>query len=160
MITFGLNVNVGFKAFDLSMNFTGAANVGRAFTKEAFGEFSGSAGHPSKAWLDSWTPENPGASMPRVAESRKSPSESSVVMSDFWVINTSYLRMKTLQLGYTLPKSILRPVGIENVRVYYSTENLLTFDNMPLNVDPETVSSRLSSYPLVTTHSFGVNVTF
>lgn len=160
VITFGLNVNVGFKAFDLSMNFTGAANVGRAFTKEAFGEFSGSAGHPSKAWLDSWTPENPGASMPRVAESRKSPSESSVVMSDFWVINTSYLRMKTLQLGYTLPKSILRPVGIENVRVYYSTENLLTFDNMPLNVDPETVSSRLSSYPLVTTHSFGVNVTF
>ena len=46
------------------------ANVGRAFTKEAFGEFSGSAGHPSTAWLDSWTPENTNASMPRVAESR------------------------------------------------------------------------------------------
>ena len=99
VVTFGLNLNVGYKAFDLTLNFTGAANVGRAFTKEAFGEFSGSAGHPSTAWLDSWTPENTNASMPRVAESRKSPSEASNVMSDFWVINTSYLRLKTLQLG-------------------------------------------------------------
>ena len=160
VVTFGLNLNVGYKAFDLTLNFTGAANVGRAFTKEAFGEFSGSAGHPSTAWLDSWTPENTNASMPRVAESRKSPSEASNVMSDFWVINTSYLRLKTLQLGYTLPKSVLNAIGLSNVRVYYSAENLFTIDSMPLNVDPETVSSRLSSYPLVMTNSFGVNVTF
>ncbi|WP_287621267.1 TonB-dependent receptor [Parabacteroides sp.] len=160
VVTFGLNLNVGYKAFDLTLNFTGAANVGRAFTKEAFGEFSGSAGHPSTAWLDSWTPENTNASMPRVAESRKSPSEASNVMSDFWVINTSYLRLKTLQLGYTLPKSVLSAIGLSNVRVYYSAENLFTIDSMPLNVDPETVSSRLSSYPLVMTNSFGVNVTF
>ena len=112
VVTFGLNLNVGYKAFDLTLNFTGAANVGRAFTKEAFGEFSGSAGHPSTAWLDSWTPENTNASMPRVAESRKSPSEASNVMSDFWVINTSYLRLKTLQLGYTLPKSVLNAIGL------------------------------------------------
>ena len=160
LLLFGLNLNVGYKAFDLTLNFTGAANVGRAFTKEAFGEFSGSAGHPSTAWLDSWTPENTNASMPRVAESRKSPSEASNVMSDFWVINTSYLRLKTLQLGYTLPKSVLNAIGLSNVRVYYSAENLFTIDSMPLNVDPETVSSRLSSYPLVMTNSFGVNVTF
>lgn len=56
--TFGFNINVGYKNIDLSMNFNGAAGVGYAFTKEAFGEFSGSAGHPSTAWLDSWTPEN------------------------------------------------------------------------------------------------------
>ena len=92
--------------------------------------------------------------MPRVAESRKSPSEASNVMSDFWVINTSYLRLKTLQLGYTLPKSVLNAIGLSNVRVYYSAENLFTIDSMPLNVDPETVSSRLSSSPLVMTNSF------
>lgn len=160
VVTFGLNVNVGYKSFDLGLNFTGAANVGRAFTKEAFGEFSGSAGHPSTAWLDSWTPENPNASMPRVAEARKSPSESSVVMSDFWVMNTSYLRLKTIQLGYTLPKTVLTASGLTNVRFYYSAENVFTLDDMPLNVDPETISSRLSSYPLIMTHSFGVNVTF
>lgn len=160
VVTFGLNLNAGYKGFDLTLNFTGAANVGRAFTKEAFGEFSGSASHPSTAWLDSWTPQNTNASMPRVAESRKSPSESSTVMSDFWVMNTSYLRLKTLQLGYTLPKSAVQAIGLTNVRFYYSAENLFTIDSMPLNVDPETVSSRLSSYPLIMTNSFGVNVTF
>lgn len=102
--TFGFNINVGYKNVDLSMNFNGAAGVGYAFTKEAFGEFSGSAGHPSTAWLDSWTPENKNASMPRIAEARVSPSEASNVLSDFWIMDTSYLRMKTIQLGYTLPK--------------------------------------------------------
>ena len=160
VMTFGLNLNVGWKWFDLTMNFTGAADVGRAFTKEAFGEFSGDASHPSTAWLDSWTPDNRDASMPRVAKARTSPSEASTVMSDFWVINTSYVRLKTLQLGYTLPKSALKAIGLTNVRLYYSAENLFTIDSMPLNVDPETVSSRLSSYPLVRTNSFGVNVTF
>ena len=158
--TFGMNFNVGYKNFDLSMNFTGAAGVGYAFTKEAFGEFSGSAGHPSTAWLDHWTPENRNASMPRIAESRKSPSEASTVMSDFWIIDTSYLRMKTLQLGYTFPKHWLGKFGIQNLRLYYSAENLLTFDKMPINVDPETVSERLSSYPLNKTHAFGVNISF
>lgn len=81
--TFGFNINVGYKNVDLSMNFNGAAGVGYAFTKEAFGEFSGSAGHPSTAWLDSWTPENKNASMPRIAEARVSPSEASNVLSDF-----------------------------------------------------------------------------
>ena len=104
VMTFGLNLNGAYKNFDLTLNFTGAANVGFAYTKEAFGEFSGSAGHPSTAWLDSWTPENKGASMPRVAEARKSPSEASVVMSDFWIMNTSYLRLKTAQLGLHLPE--------------------------------------------------------
>lgn len=103
--TFGFNINVGYKNVDLSMNFNGAAGVGYAFTKEAFGEFSGSAGHPSTAWLDSWTPENKNASMPRIAEARVSPSEASNVLSDFWIMDTSYLRMKTIQLGYTLPKN-------------------------------------------------------
>ena len=158
--TFGMNLNVGYKNFDLSMNFTGAAGVGYAFTKEAFGEFSGSAGHPSSAWLDHWTPENRNASMPRIAEARKSPSEASTVMSDFWIIDTSYLRMKTLQFGYTFPKHWLEKVGIQNLRLYYSAENLLTFDKMPINVDPETVSERLSSYPLNKTHAFGVNISF
>lgn len=145
--TFGFNINVGYKNVDLSMNFNGAAGVGYAFTKEAFGEFSGSAGHPSTAWLDSWTPENKNASMPRIAEARVSPSEASNVLSDFWIMDTSYLRMKTIQLGYTLPKNWIEKWGIQNLRVYYSAENLLTFDDMPINVDPETVSERLSSYP-------------
>ena len=110
--------------------------------------------------MDSWAHENKTASIPRIAEARVSPSEASNVLSDFWIMDTSYLRMKTIQLGYTLPKNWIEKWGIQNLRVYYSAENLLTFDDMPINVDPETVRERLSSYPLNKTHSFGVNNTF
>ena len=71
-----------------------------------------------------------------------------------------FLRLKTLELGYTLPKCWLNSVGVENIRIYYSVENLLTFDKMKINIDPESTSQRLSSYPLLRTHAFGVNVTF
>lgn len=74
--------------------------------------------------------------------------------------NTSYLRLKNLQLGYTLPKSLTSGWGIENIRFYYSVENLFTIDGMKINIDPEATSQRLSSYPLLRTHAFGVNVTF
>ena len=159
VVTFGLNLNVGYKAFDLTLNFTGAANVGRAFTKEAFGEFSGSAGHPSTAWLDSWTPENTNASMPRVAESRKSPSEASNVMSDFWVINTSYLRLKTLQLSYNLPKPWVNKVHLKNAAVYVMGTNLFTLSRFKL-WDPELNTDNGASYPNTTSYSVGINFTF
>ncbi len=82
------------------------------------------------------------------------------VSSTFWLQNTHYLRLKNLQLGYTLPKSLLATLGVSSVRVYYSAENLLTLDNMRGNIDPEATSQRLSSYPLLRTHSLGLNVSF
>ena len=98
--------------------------------------------------------------MPRIFTDTNSPSSSRNAQSTFWLQNTSYVRLKNLQLGYTLPKSLLSSVGIENVRFYYSVENLFTFDGMKINIDPEATSQRLSSYPLLRTHAFGVNVTF
>ena len=80
--------------------------------------------------------------MPRVAYDVTSPSLSSNVVSTFWLQNSSYLRMKNLQFGYTLPKNVIKSVGIENVRFYYSGDE------------------RGSSFPLTQTHAFGVNVTF
>lgn len=81
-------------------------------------------------------------------------------MSTFWLQNSSYLRMKNLQFGYTIPKNILKSAGIENLRVYYSVENLFTIHNMLVSVDPEISSERASSFPLTQTHAFGVNITF
>ena len=159
-ITYGFNINVGYKAFDLSLVFNGAAKVQRIYNQEVFGSFNGDAGHPSTIWLNAWTPENTNAKMPRVAESETSPSNPKNVMSTFWLQNTSYLRLKNLQLGYNFPKSVLNTLGISNLRVYYSAENLLTFDKMPINIDPEATSNRASSYPLLRTHAFGLNVTF
>ena len=85
--------------------------------------------------------------MPRVAYDVTSPSLSSNVVSTFWLQNSSYLRMKNLQFGYTLPKNVIKSVGIENVRFYYSVENLFTIHNMLVNEDPEIGDERGYSFP-------------
>lgn len=160
-IIYGFNINAGWKGIDLSLMFNGAAGVKRLFDGyEVYGNFSGDAAHPATIWRDAWTPDNHDASMPRIFYDTNSASSSRSVQSDFWLQDTSYLRLKKLQLGYTLPKGWLNSVGVENIRIYYSVENLLTFDKMKINIDPESTSQRLSSYPLLRTHAFGVNVTF
>ena len=157
-VTFSLNLNAGYKGFDLSMLFSGAAGVHRMVDGGSVGTFSGDISHPASIWLDAWTPDNQDATMPRIYYMQNSPSASYNVMSTFWIQNTSYLRMKNLQLGYTIPAKILKPIGIENLRVYYSAENLFTLDNMFFDIDPE--NSGTNEYPLLQTHSFGVNLTF
>lgn len=160
-IIYGFNINAGWKGIDLSLMFNGAAGVKRLFDGyEVYGNFSGDAAHPATIWRDAWTPDNHDASMLRIFYDTNSASSSRSVQSDFWLQDTSYLRLKNLQLGYTLPKGWLNSVGVENIRIYYSVENLLTFDKMKINIDPESTSQRLSSYPLLRTHAFGVNVTF
>lgn len=160
-IIYGFNINAGWKGIDLSLMFNGAAGVKCLFDGyEVYGNFSGDAAHPATIWRDAWTPDNHDASMPRIFYDTNSASSSRSVQSDFWLQDTSYLRLKNLQLGYTLPKGWLNSVGVENIRIYYSVENLLTFDKMKINIDPESTSQRLSSYPLLRTHAFGVNVTF
>lgn len=158
--TFGLTLNAGWKWFDLTAVFSGAAGVRRFVSNEAYGTFGGDDSHPATIWLDAWTPDNKNAEMPRIAYMTTSPSLPSQVVSDFWIQDASYVRMKNLQIGYTMPKSLVNAVGIQNVRFYYSVENLFTLHNMRLNVDPEIPSERASNFPLTRTHAFGVNVTF
>ena len=156
--TYGLNLNVGWKGFDLSMMFTGAAGGHIYLTDDGIGYFKGDDSHPASVWLDAWTPDNLDAKMPRVAYDKTSPSLNYV--TDLFLQNTSYLRMKNLQFGYTFHQDWLKRLGVQNLRVYYSAENLFTIHNMLINFDPETTVERGSNYPLSSTHSFGVNLTF
>ena len=104
-IIYGFNINAGWKGIDLSLMFNGAAGVKRLFDGyEVYGNFSGDAAHPATIWRDAWTPDNHDASMPRIFYDTNSASSSRSVQSDFWLQDTSYLRLKNLQLGYTLPK--------------------------------------------------------
>lgn len=159
--TFGLNLNAGWRGFDLSLMFNGAAKVDRLFdAHEVYGAFSGDAGHPASIWKNAWTETNLHADMPRIFTNTNSPSSSRNVQSTFWLQNTSYLRLKNLQVGYTFPKEWLSALGVQNLRLYYSVENLLTLDGMKINIDPEATSQRMSSYPLLRTHAFGINLSF
>ena len=161
--TYGLNLNVGWKGFDLSMMFTGAAGGHIYLTDDGIGYFKGDDSHPASVWLDAWTPDNLDAKMPRIAYDKTSPSLN--YTTDLFLQNTSYLRMKNLQFGYTFHQNWLKKLGVQNLRVYYSAENLFTIHNMLVNFDPETPPTagqgeRGSNYPLSQVHSFGVNLTF
>ena len=159
--TFGLNLNAAWKGFDISMFFNGQLKAKRFFDSfEVEGSFSGDSSHPATIWKDSWTFNKKDPKMPRIFKDTNSPSSSRQVMSTFWLKDVAYCRLKNLQIGYTLPKQIVNTIGLNKVRVYYSCENLFTIDNLDLNMDPEATSQRLSSYPLLRTHSFGLSVTF
>jgi hypothetical protein len=74
------------------------------------------------------------------------------------------MRMKNLQIGYTIPRAITGKWGINNLRVYFSAENLFTITDCPDQYDPETIGldsgNKNNGYPLSKTFSFGLNVTF
>jgi hypothetical protein len=79
-----------------------------------------------------------------------------------YILDASYVRLKNLQIGYTIPSSITKKLAIQNFRVYLSTENLLTFTKMAKMFDPETVDGGWGGniYPLCKVQSIGVSITF
>lgn len=153
------NINAGFtwKNLDFSMMWQGVGDVNYIFNNEVLGNFSGDTGHPSTVWANSWSETNKNPIMPAVHELGNSASCQTKAMSTFWLWDTSYIRLKNVQLGYTFK---FKNSGLKNLRIYYSGENIFTFHNLPFNTDPETTSERGSSYPLLCTHSFGVNLSF
>ena len=79
--------------------------------------------------------------------------------SDFWLTNIVYLRLKELELGYTIPQQISLKAGIKRFRVYFSGTNLITFDNIDI-VDPEIDIANGVTYPPTKLVSIGFNATF
>lgn len=79
--------------------------------------------------------------------------------SDFWLVNTNYLRLKDIQVGFNVPKEWLQAVHLGSARIYYSGTNLLTFSKTPQGIDPEAPAGWGAYYPHVKTHSIGINIT-
>ena len=79
-----------------------------------------------------------------------------------YVQDASYVRIKNLQVGYTFPQALTRRIKVENLRIYFSGENLLTFTKMTDLFDPETIgeNDQGNVYPLTRTCSFGLSITF
>lgn len=156
--TFGFNLGAKWKLFDASFFFQGAAGVARYFTDEMYGEFNGDSGHPSTLWMERWTPENPTNKMPR-ASTFRTYNMPEVTTSDFWLVNTNYLRLKDVQIGFTFPKSWCNAIQMTSVRIYYSGQNLLTFKKCPEGIDPEAPGGWGAYYPHIRTNSVGISIT-
>lgn len=153
--TFGFHLNVSYRRFDLIAFFQGAADVYRTIG-EGLGSLSASTSKLHKLWKDSWTPENTGAKYPRLVEDGYNNRRDAKP----WIMNASYVRMKDLQIGYSLPLNMVKAAGIERARIYYSGQNLFTISDMIDGYDPETPSGRGNGYPQTIVHSIGVNITF
>lgn len=153
--TFGFRGDMGYKNFDLSFFLQG---VGRAD-----GYISGPGRHafasvaeriPQTVHLDRWTPDNPNASYPRLAYLL----EHNARFSTYWLEDASYLRLKNLQVGYTLPENLTSRARISRARIYFSADNLFTLTDYFYGYDPEVTVSRGGYYPQVKTYTFGINV--
>ncbi|MCD7932404.1 MAG: SusC/RagA family TonB-linked outer membrane protein [Tannerellaceae bacterium] len=164
-IFFGLNITVAYKGFDFTMFLQGATNYTYPFGyKQPF--VQGGLGGGYEMYSDRWhrvDPEDlssewiPG----RFPALRREGYGGNERTSTFWNINATYLRLKTIDLGYTLPKNITGKAGIQRARVYVNAYNLLTFKNSALKgVDPEGESGYGIFYPQMKSFNLGVNVTF
>lgn len=158
-VMFGLNLTAGYKGFDIRLLFTSSIgnDIFRSYERQDVPN-----NNYTTEWLDRWTPENPNASYPRLTTT--DPNNNSRP-SDFYVENGSYLRLKTMQIGYTIPSSILKKIKMKSVRAYVTFDNLWTLTGYS-GFDPEIGSGGgildtgidKGFYPQLKTIGFGVNV--
>lgn len=157
---FGLNAGANWKNFSFSMQWTGATHVNKMYDIEYRIPFTnaGKRGLLTYFYEDAWTPENQlNAKYPRAAEESESWNSEA---STLWLQNSTYLRLKSLNFGYTFrDQTFLRKVGANSLSLTLSGYNLLTFSPLK-HIDPEGVTDRFGDYPLVKLYSFGLNLNF
>ncbi|KQB42849.1 TonB-linked outer membrane protein, SusC/RagA family [Flavobacterium daejeonense] len=152
--TGGLNFDMSYKGFDFALLFQGAAG-GVFYETTESGDFA----NYLKSFHDNrWTEDNPNASFPRTYNRT---SEYWVNQQNtFWLHKTDYIRLKSIELGYTIPKSFTSKYYIENLRIYTNAFNLLTYSPGMKDYDPENTNGSGYNYPLNKVFNFGLSVTF
>ena len=162
--TFGTNITLNYKGFDMSALLQGATG-GVAYIFSEAGQF----GNYLQSFADArWTPDNPTANGPRTFN--RGNWYWATLNNTYWLHKTNYVRLKSLQIGYTLPTRIVKRVGLQKLRVYVSGYNLLTYAPDMKNFDPEmgaNTSAKGSAnsitgynYPLERVVSMGLTVGF
>lgn len=156
-IVYGFTASFNYKSFDLSVLFQGQANA-QTYFGNYFPVMSYSLGNFTQ-WRanNHWSAENTDATMPRPSiENQNNNTESSTQ----WLVDAGFLRLKNMEIGYNLPKSICERLTLKNMRVYISGNNLLIlYDHMKdIGFDPETTDYWY--YPQQRTFNIGINLTF
>ena len=164
-LIFGINLNMGYKNWDMSMFWNGSMGNDifdyTALYYETPYFFNGGR---STRVLDSWSPTNTGAALPALSETILNNEFTSA--NSFFVRDGSYLRLRTLQIGYTLPDTIASKLGASSARVYYNGTNLLTLTDFT-GLDPEVprggaldIGVYSAQYPTNSASSLGINIKF
>ena len=154
-IVYGMTLGASWRGLDLNLLFQGAADATVYLTDEYAYPFYNGAKIFSEQ-TDAWTPTHTNARYPRLLTN---PTTNNTQNSSFWMYSGSYLRLKTAELGYSLPPVIMKTVKLHSIRVFVSGQNLLTFSGLKF-IDPETGNNRGRYYFQQKTWSFGLNVGF
>ena len=166
---FSLSLDADYKGFDLSVQLQGAALCDRMLqatwnngvadqtplTVPWYGNYDNA---PLYLVEGAWRPDNTNAEYPRLSVTKSSAGNNAQV-SDFWKRNGAYLRLKNVVLGYTFPKRWMNRIGIDNLRIYFSGNNLLTATEFRW-IDPESANVPTGYYPQQRTFTFGVDLSF
>ena len=158
---YGIDLNAGWKGFDVRVFFQG---VGKRdwYPGPSNHYFWGVYAQP---WanvqvhnLDHWTPETPDAYFPRVKAYIAEDATELGNPQTKYLQDASYLRLKNLTLGYTLPKTLTNRIKLDKLRLYFSAENIFDVSHIKANLDPEGLDGKV--YPFQKTFSFGLNLNF
>ena len=164
---FGINLDANWKGFDLSMFWQGTAKrdywLGGPYFWGASGGMWQSAAF--KEHMDFWRPEGHelGANLDAYYPRASFDGGKNQQVSTGYLQDASYIRLKNIQLGYSLPTSLIKKAGMSSVRVYVSADNLLTISDITGMFDPEALGGDWGEgklYPLQKTISVGLNVNF
>ncbi len=157
-VSYGLNVSLNYKWFDFTVFLQGVGKYSSYYSGQGVYEniYQGTF---FKYHKTAWTAERYAAGQ-KITYPRLSTGETcSKIQNDFFVMDRAFIRLKAIELGYTLPSNALRAIGINKVRVYFRGDNLVTWDRLRTSTtDPEQTDQ--IGYPIVKTFNFGFNVTF
>ncbi|MGO3307331.1 MAG: SusC/RagA family TonB-linked outer membrane protein, partial [Sphingobacterium sp.] len=149
---YGLRLGGEYKNFDLTIFLQGVGKRDVMLGGTYFWGFTSEWSVPTTASLDYWTPENPEAYFPR----QRFGGGGNYQTQTQYLQNGSYLRVKQLTIGYTLPSSILQKAKLSKVRFYLTAENPLVWTKMFESYDPEKIDPM--AYPIQKTFAFGLQI--
>lgn len=166
-ISFGINTSFEWKGIDLKADFAGAAGQSYHMCWEVAYPFQGDGNSTAYLLTDSWHRADPtDANSEWIAGKFPATRYAGANVSfnrysDFWLHNTYYIKLRTLELGYTLPKSISSKFFVDRLRIYANAYNLFSIDNLSkYQLDPEIQSNSALVTPNLRTFSFGFNLNF
>lgn len=159
-ITYNFGIDLSYRNFSLSTFFQGVRGIntypeGIIATPFWFGT------SVTERWVnESWTPDRPNAQLPIMTAFEDSQNDN-FVKSDFWLLDASYLRLKNVQLGYTIPGGVLKKIGLNRCLVFVNGQNLLTLSKMK-DFDPERNIKQANyyEYPSIKMYTAGINISF
>ncbi|MDQ6477191.1 TonB-dependent receptor [Dyadobacter sp. LHD-138] len=157
-ISYGLSLTFDYKSFDVTTFFQGIGKYSSNYAQQGVYEniIRGTYFDYHKT---AWTPERFANNEKITYPALSTHSTTNHTANDFFIMNRSFIRLKNIVLGYTLPTDALKKIGVQKLRIYISAQNYFTWDKLKMgHLDPENDDS--IGYPVTKMANFGVNITF